>query len=205
MSDVVDVDVKLPSWLRRYVCPQCPAHAQPPTGFDVTEFQEHVFSHAATNLREAAGDARHYRHGLEMIDAVVGEKSHVEWERSNVFGLRAYLRHVVETHLRQHDTDSEKRRDEIDADPRASDPLEERVSLRVMGDHAARVLALVTALPKCDVCGERLATRDALALRLCDECRCPDDENLGPVKDRSYAAPLRALLATRVVPAVGGA
>ena len=206
MSDVERE--KTPSWLRRYRCPQCPEYAQPRNGFSLPEFQEHVFAHAAGYLQEAAEDARQYREGLEAIDETVGEDASTEWERVNVFGLRVQLRHTVETALRRRDPDQERRRAEINADTRASDPLEQRVSLREFQEidtqreamaaalHEQWTLgeALVAALPKCDTC-DHPATRDALVLRLCDECASPDDMEFVRPKDRSYAEPLRAFLA----------
>lgn len=56
-----------PSWERSYTCPQCPAHVQPRGGFDVVSFQEHSFAHATAALREAARDARNYRHVLHEL------------------------------------------------------------------------------------------------------------------------------------------
>jgi hypothetical protein len=110
-------DEALPSWKRRHVCPQCPRELQPRDGFDVVSFQEHVFSHSVSALRDAAQDATQYRESLDAIDRLLREESLVAWPE----GFRLHVQHQVDVAIRRFDEAYwERRKAELRA-PKPSD------------------------------------------------------------------------------------
>lgn len=99
-------DASVPSWKRRYFCPQCPPPgvAQPRDGFHVVAFAEHVFSHARDALRDAVRDAERYEGRLSALEHLFGD-DFTDWSNVNIHGVRHSARLSVHCALHPDDRD----------------------------------------------------------------------------------------------------
>lgn len=91
---------ELPAWRRKHTCSQCPAHAQPPGGFDFLTFYEHVSAHTAEVLREVTDDARQYRASLDAIDRFLRDNVFKDWP---VDMIRDHVGHWIDLAIRRFD------------------------------------------------------------------------------------------------------